>query len=122
MDEQNQPPEPVQEPTPTPEEPPTPVTEPPARVNTDAYITWGFILAALGFVCCCCGQLFAVASIILGAIAYGKGDQRGMWVMIAGAVSLLISGGAGVSYLFVPHMWPHQFRPHDWMNGPWRVT
>ena len=82
----------------------------------------GFILAALGLVCCCCGQIFSVVAIILGAIAYGKGDHRGMWVIIAGAISFLITSGLGASYVLMPHMWPHQFRHPDWMNGPWRAT
>ena len=134
MDEQNQQPTDPEQPadrTPTPEpEPAAPVPSPaqplaaPPRPpqNTDSLIIWGFILAALGLVCCCCGQIFSVAAIVLGAIAYGRGDQRGMWVMIAGAVSFLISSGIGATYMLVPQMWPHQFRPHDWMNGPWHVT
>ena len=119
MDEQNQQPTEPEQPAPQAAPPSAPPGPP---QNTDSLIIWGFILAALGLVCCCCGQIFSVVAIILGAIAYGKGDHRGMWVIIAGAIAFLITSGLGASYVLVPHMWPHQFRHPDWMNGPWRAT
>lgn len=101
MDDQNQ-----QEPTPEPVQPPGPPTPPPPR-ETDPYIIWGFVLAGLGLFCCCCPALFAIPSIILGAIAYSRGDQRGLWVIIAGVVALL--GGFGLRFAAAPFR--HQWEP-----------
>jgi len=99
-------PEPVQ---------PPPAYQPPPQ-DTNAYIIWGFVLAAVGFFCCCCPPIFAIPAIILGAIAYSKGDQRGVWVIIAGIIALI--GGGIMSWAVKPFerlpQIQHQF------PGPWR--
>ncbi len=88
-----------------------------AARDTDVFVVLGFIFAALGFTCCCCGPLFAIPSIVLGAIAYSRGDRRGLWVIIAGAVALLAGGGFGVfGYRSVPY---HHWGPDRW-QGPWQ--
>ena len=115
MDEQNEQnqPEPVQLP---PGEYQSPPSVPPS--NTDALILWGFVLAGIGLFCCCCTPVFAIPSIILGAIAYSRGDQRGLWVIIAGVVALL--GGITLSSISAP--FSHRWMPNLPGNfpGPWR--
>ena len=106
-------------------EPASPIYVPPAgRRDTDNLVLWGFILAGLGFFgcCCCCAPLLSIGAIVLGAMAYSRGDQRGMWVIIAGAVALL---SGGVSLLWLP--WGNRTGPWngpfpDGIPGPWRHT
>jgi uncharacterized membrane protein HdeD (DUF308 family) len=74
----------------------------------------------LGFLACCCGPLFAIPGIILGIVAYSKGDQRGLWIIIVGVVALVVGGGLNAFWAF-SHAWSPYFR-HQWMNGPWRTT
>lgn len=88
----------------------------PPPSNTDSLILWGWIFAALSLVCCCCPLVFAVPAIILGAIAYSRGDQRGLWVIIAGVVALILGGALGFTA-----------RTQRWFpgtdripGGPWR--
>ena len=90
--------------------------------DTNAYILWGFILAGLGFVCCCCGPLFSIPAIILGAIAYSRGDQRGLWVIIAGAAALVLCGGANIFGIASGNY--NQWIPNGPQNlpGPWHTT
>jgi hypothetical protein len=114
--EQNQQPEPAQ----PSEAPPQPPQAAPQR-NTDAFILWGFISAAVGFFgfcCCCCPSIFGIVAIVLGAIAYSRGDQRGMWVIIAGAVALLAGSGISIGAGPMIHRWAPQL-PYD-IPGPWR--
>lgn len=140
MDEQNeqnqQPAEPHEpavpqpsEPTPAPEPeaaqpatppPPRPEPTPVAPQNTNALITWGFVMAGLGLVCCCCSPLFSIAAVVLGIIAYTRGDQRGMWVIIAGVVAFILGGGIGFTVWQNPHRWQPYFQ-HQF-PGPWRST
>ncbi|MCX6376629.1 MAG: hypothetical protein NTU88_11450 [Armatimonadetes bacterium] len=128
MDEQNEQNQQPAEPTPAPEpeaaQPapqPTPAPPPPGPPqNTNALITWGFVMAGLGLVCCCCGPLFSIAAIVLGIIAYSRGDQRGMWVIITGAVTFFLGGGIGFTYLRRPQIWQPYFQ-HQF-PGPWRST
>lgn len=128
---------PASEPTPGPQEgmpppgapppgpEPPPIYVPPAsRRDTDNLVLWGFILAGLGLFgcCCCCGPLLSIGAIVLGAMAYSRGDNRGMWVIIAGAVSLL---SGGVSLLWLP--WGNRTGPWNGpfpgpIPGPWRHT
>lgn len=61
--------------------------------NTDTLVILGFIMAGLAFIACCCSPIFAIPAIILGATAYSRGDQRGLWVIIIGAIALLFGGG-----------------------------
>ena len=114
--EERQQPEPVQPPPgdyqPTPG--PAPAA-PPQDTNTLIILGWVFVV--LGLFCCCCPPLFAIPGIVLGIIAYSKGDQRGLWVIIAGAI-VLVAGGA-LSFTFKPHRWVPYFE-REWPSVPWR--
>jgi len=103
--EQSRQPEPVE---------PAPPTQRPR--DTDALVIWGFVLAGLGLFGCCCLPIFEIPAIILGAIAYSRGDQRGLWVIIA-AVVVLLAGGA-LSITLKPHRWVPYFE--DRWPGQWR--
>ena len=98
-------------PPPCPAAPPGPSAPPP---NTNTLIIVGWALVAMSFLCCCCGSVFAIPAIILGIIAYSRGDQRGLWIIIAGSVALLYTGGAGIFFganqdrfqPYLPNNWP----------------
>jgi hypothetical protein len=116
--------EPVPAVPPPPEPAPSsPVYVPPTnRRDTETLVIVGFVLAGLGLIgcCCCCSPLFSVAAIVLGAIAYSKGDNRGIWVIVAGAVALL---SGGVSLIWAP--WGRHGGPWNGpfprgFPGPWR--
>ena len=105
---------------PPPTTPSSPIYVPPrSRQDTETLVIVGFVLAGVGLFgcCCCCSPLCSIAAIVLGAIAYSRGDNRGMWVIIAGAVTLLIG--------FIPLLWMpfgQQFKG-PWPGGfpgPWR--
>jgi hypothetical protein len=120
-----EPPPPGPEPEPgatPPTPPPSPVYVPPtARQDTETLVIVGFVCAGLGLMGCCCGccsWVLSITAIVLGAIAYSKGDNRGMWVIIAGAVALV----AGVVPTVVSLPFQHRFNP-PWPGpfpGPWR--
>jgi hypothetical protein len=55
--------------------------------ETDIYVTLGWIFVAFGVICCCC---LLPIGIGLGLTAYWKGDKRGLWVVVAGLVALLV--------------------------------
>ena len=112
------PPEPVQPPTPAPA-PPPPGPPPPSDTNTLIIIGWISVGIGLLGVCCCCSWLFAPLAIVLGAIAYSRGDQRGLWVLIAGIVVLIIGSGATWA-MFRSHRWPEYWERFPNMPGPWR--
>ncbi|MDH7481295.1 MAG: hypothetical protein QHH26_04855 [Armatimonadota bacterium] len=61
--------------------------------GTSGLIIGGFILAALSFMCCPLFLLGAV-SIVLGSVAYGRGDRMGIWVIVAGALGMLFGAMA----------------------------
>jgi len=109
--------------TPPPPAPSSPVYIPPgSRQDTDTLVIIGFMLAGLGLFgcCCCCSPLLSVAAIVLGAMAYSRGDNRGLWVIIAGAAALIL--GIVIPLVTAPFQ---QFRG-PWRNfpgpipGPWR--
>jgi hypothetical protein len=54
----------------------------------------GFVLAALGFLCC--PLIFGAAAIVLGILAMNKGNKLGVWVIVAGAGSLVLGTILGV--------------------------
>lgn len=85
------------------------------RPDTYPYVLLGFILAALALLCCCCPPLFAIPSIVLGAIAYSRGDRRGLWVIIAGTFALF----GGVLISLFGHSFQRQWVP-DFAPAPWR--
>ncbi len=57
--------------------------------GTRGFIIAGFVFAALSLVCC--PFLFGIISIVLGAIAYNRGDRMGFWVIIAGGIAMILS-------------------------------
>jgi hypothetical protein len=75
---------------PTPEPVGTP--PPPARSDTNLYIILGFVFAVLGIGCC----PFGLASIVMGIIANNKGNKLGMWVIVAGVVSVILAMGFNI--------------------------
>lgn len=91
----------------------------PSSNNTDALILWGYILAGLSLFCCCCPYALALPSLVMGIVAYSRGDQRGKWVIIASVIALILSGAfklTGVSDHQI-HRWvPPQYQ------GPWMNT
>jgi len=95
-------------------EQPAPPPGPPRR-DTDNLITLGWILVILGFFFCCCGPLFSIPGIILGAIAYSRGDQRGLPIIIVGAVALLFGGGSNLFWGL--HWGPRMRTPWPLPNG-----
>lgn len=111
--------------TPPPQPPPSPVYVPPVnRRDTDNLVLIGFICAGIGLFgcCCCCSWAFAVAAIVLGAMAYSRGDQRGLWVIIAGAAALVL--GIVIPLVSAPFRqfqgpWPGGRFPGP-IPGPWR--
>lgn len=102
---------PVPVPVPTPVPPPG-LAAPPQGTGTLIIVGW--VLVALSFLCCCCGPVFAIPAIILGVIAYSRGDQRGLWIIIAGAVALFYAGGAGMFFGANPNRVPY-------FNNHWPV-
>lgn len=115
-------PEPGMGDAPAPPTPPSsPVYVPPRnRQDTETLITLGFVFAGLGligFCCGCCSWLFSITAIVLGAIAYSKGDSRGLWVIGLAALGLILS--VVISLISLPFQ--QQFR--SWPGpfpGPWR--
>lgn len=59
-----------------------------SSASTRGFIIAGFIFAALSLVCC--PFLFSTISIVLGAIAYFRGDRMGFWVIIAGGLAMIL--------------------------------
>lgn len=118
-----EPPPPGPEPEPgTPPPPPSPVYMPPGnRQDTETLVTLGFVfggLGLIGFCCCCCSWPFSITAIVLGAVAYSKGDNRGLWVIVLAAVGLILS--AVISVISLPFQ--QQFKG-PWPSpipGPWR--
>jgi hypothetical protein len=117
--EEPAPPAPAPVPMPAAPAPPCPVTPPgpctPPR-DTNTLIIVGWVLVAMSFLCCCCGSIFAIPGIILGIIAYSRGDQRGLWIIIAGSVALFYTGGAGIFLGANPHRFQPYFH-HGWPIG-----
>lgn len=99
--------------------PPTPSPPPPSDTNSLIIIGWISVGIGLVGACCCCSWVFAPLAIVLGAIAYSKGDQRGLWVLIAGIV-VLILGGGGTWALFRTNRWPGYWDRLPNIPGPWR--
>lgn len=89
-----------------------------SRSETETIVILGFVLAGLGlFGCCCCfSSLAEVIAIVLGAIAYSRGDRRGLWIIIIGVVVLVISAGANIFWISSPEILPREM-PRPW--GRW---
>jgi hypothetical protein len=116
---EEQPVEPEQpEQPPTPQPGPPPPTPRPGDTNTLIILGWVFVGLSL-FTCCCCSYIFAPAAAILGGIAYSRGDQRGLPILIIGIVLFLLGGGFWIftpRYTHYPGPWQHF--PN--IPGPWR--
>ena len=106
--------QPVQPPTSEPAPPP-----PPSAGDTNTLIILGWVFVGLGVLfCCCCGPLFAAIGAILGGIAYSRGDQRGLPVLIVGIVVFLLGGGSLAFYRI--YHWPPPWERFPGMHGHWR--
>lgn len=93
----SQPTEPVAESPETPATPEVSPTQPlpvPPSDNSQTLMIIGFVSAGLGLCCC----LFPLASIVLGIILSGRKNKMGTWVIVAGAVALLVSTMMSVIY------------------------
>ena len=97
--------------------PPPPGTPPPSDTNTLIILGWVFIGLSL-LTCCCCSYVFGPIAAILGGIAYSRGDQRGLWVLIAGIVVFLLGGGFLAASRFYHYPAPWDRFPD--IPGPWR--
>jgi len=104
---------------PPPQPPSSPIYVPPRnRQDTETLVVLGFVfggLGLIGFCCGCCSWVLSITAIVLGAIAYSKGDNRGLWVIILGAVALIAS--VIVQVLALPFQqfkgpWPGGFPSH----------
>lgn len=82
----------------------------------DALIMWGYILAALEVLCCCCPGGFALVSLVLGIVAYVRGDQRGKWVILVAIIILILSGTLKLTGTWQKQL--HQWIPPEY-QGPW---
>lgn len=76
-----------------------PSVAPPAGDQGQTLVIIGFILAALGFFCC--PIVLSGAAIVLGIIAMNKGNKLGVWVIVAGVVSLI----GGIIFGALVGMW-----------------
>lgn len=76
---------------------------PPASPSSDTriYIILGFIFAGLALLVCPPG--FGIAAIVMGVIAKSKGDNMGVWVIVAGVACLVIGATIG-AVLFLKAM------------------
>jgi membrane protein DedA with SNARE-associated domain len=84
----------------------------PVRQDTNTFVILGFVFGGLSFICCCCSPIFAIPAIILGAVAYSRGDRRGLWVIILGVAGLVLGSGAGF-------FWGYYSKPYyHWMPSP----
>lgn len=73
---------------PEPSQPSGPSFEqPPRPADMTTLVVIGFVLAAFSILCC---FPLGIVSVILGAIAYAKGDGRGIWVIAAGVIGTII--------------------------------
>ncbi|MHB0913891.1 MAG: hypothetical protein ACYC2Y_10695 [Armatimonadota bacterium] len=80
--------------------PPTgpPPAEPPIPTrggDTQIFVILGFIFAGLSIFCC--PPIFGIAAIVMGIIAYTRGNPLGLWVIIAGVVGLVIGVAIGTA-------------------------
>jgi len=83
----------------------------PPRPSSDmtTLVIIGFILAVCSVSCC---FLSGILAVVLGGIAYGKGDSRGIWVMVAGAAGTIL--GTVISGLMLSFMNKVQSPPRLW--------
>ena len=98
------------QPAPGVEQPRSAYPPPAPSQDTKIFIILGFVFAALGVLCC---PILGIAGIVLGAIAYSRGNQTGVWVIVANVVGLAIALAIGV-------MWQQMFKQGrmPW-TGPW---
>ena len=97
--------------------PPPPGPPPPSDTNTLIILGWVFIGLSL-LTCCCCAWVFAPVAAVLGGIAYSRGDQRGLWILIIGIVLFVLGGGFLVASRF--YHYPAAWDRFPNIPGPWR--
>jgi len=106
-----EPEQPIQPPTPQP-------VPPPSDTNTLIILGWVFVgLSVLGY-CCCCPLFFGPVAAILGGIAYSRGDQRGLWILIAAIIIFILT--VGLVVLGDVYHWPSPLDRFPDIPGPWR--
>ena len=73
--------------------PPPVSAAPPARSNGDTsiFIILGFVFSALGLIPSCCGWPFIIAGVVMGIIAFSKGNKVGLWVIGASILALVLN-------------------------------
>ena len=105
----------VQPPAP---EPATPTPSPPAPRDTNTLIIIGWVFIGLSVLtCCCCSWLFGPVAAVLGGIAYSRGDQRGLLILILGIVIFFLGSGFWAVSRYTNYPAPWDRIP---MHGPWR--
>ncbi|MHB0999536.1 MAG: hypothetical protein ACYC27_09840 [Armatimonadota bacterium] len=73
---------------------PSPYPPPASGSDTSIYIILGFIFAVFGFFCC----PISLVGIVMGAIAYSKGNKLGIWVIAASVITLILNVAAIIAY------------------------
>lgn len=87
--------------------------------DTSIYVVIGFVFVFIGMLSiCCCPFVFSIPGMILGAIAYYRGDKLGLVVLIVGGVTcvlwvvlMLVGTIAMPLQNNLPHGWPTPGRP-----------
>lgn len=102
-----------------------PPAYPPQRPqgNTKALVVLGIIFAILGLLPSCCGWIFSITAIVLGAIAATKGDKMGFYIVGGAVLALLLNflvinpllGKWGMNYMHT--MYPNGV-PQGGPNAP----
>lgn len=88
------------------------------RDNTNTLVTWGYVLSILSLFCCCCPYALAIPGLILGIVAYSRGDRRGLWIIIISVTSLVLGGVLNLTG-YTNDM---RMRLPERYRGPWMTT
>jgi hypothetical protein len=99
-------------PPPAPSEPPAPYPDTRRTDDSHTYVILGFVFAGIALLCC---PVFAIAAIVMGAVAYSKGNQTGLWIIIIGVLELV---GAGILSRVLRSSGMHGFGPMRPFPGP----